>query len=332
MRFSDAIDHAVGFAMAEDERVVVFGEDIPMVRRGLLTRFGPERVVGTPISESAFLGAAVGAAMSGLRPVAELITVDFVAVAFSALLNEAVMIPALSGGRWPVPLVVRATCGGGYGDAGQHEQSLWGLLAGIPGLQVVVPSNPADAAGLMLSAIRLDDPVVFLEHKLLSDLMRESLAGDRRASISLDVPAAGAEGDVARKPKAVPIGSGAVVRDGEDLTIFSLAVGVHRSLEAAAALTERGIETMVVDLRTVSPLDRDLMCETAARTGRVVVVDEDYESFGLSGEIAATLAEAEVEASFRRVAARTQIPYAHQLENAVLPNTDRIVAAALSFL
>lgn len=253
------------------------------------------------------------------------------ALALSALLNEAVMIPALSGGRWPIPLVVRAVCGGGYGDAGQHEQSLWGLLAGIPGLQVVVPSNPADAAGLMLSAIRSDDPVVFLEHKLLSDLMRASLAGDRRTNIVLDVPSEGAEGEVRRRPEPVPIGSGKVVRGGNDLTIFSLAIGVHRSLEAAGVLAEEGIETTVVDLRTVAPLDRDLITTTATATGKVLVVDEDYETFGLSGEIAAVVAESGVDASFRRMATTTQIPYVRHLQDAVLPNVNRIVASALSF-
>jgi len=195
----------------------------------------------------------------------------------------------------------------------------------------IVGSSGPLAAGLMLSAIRSDDPVVFLEHKLLSDLMRESVADDRRTSVVLDVPSEGAEGEVRRKPEPVPIGSGKVIRTGNDLAIFSLAIGVHRSLEAAAILTVRGVETTVVDLRTVSPLDRDLITETAARTGKVLVVDEDYEAFGLSGEIAATLAESGFEASFRRVATKSQLPYARRLEDAALPNVDRIVEAALSF-
>ena len=139
-----------------------------MIRRNLLVRFGPDRVRGTPISESAFLGAGVGAAMAGLRPIVEVMLVDFLAVGLSALQNEAAKLETFSGGRWKAPIVVRATCGGGYGDAGQHEQALWGLLAGIPGLSVVVPSNPADAAGLMRAAIEAEGPVVYLEHKLLS--------------------------------------------------------------------------------------------------------------------------------------------------------------------
>ena len=218
-----------------------------------------------------------------------------------------------------------------HGDAGQHEQSLWGLLAGISGLRVLVPSNPADAADLMLSAIRSDDPVVFFEHKLLSNLMRESLAGDRRTSVVPDVPSEGAEGEVRRKPEPVPIGSGKVTRTGNDLTIFSLALGVHRSLEAATILSEREIEATAVDLRTVSPLDRNLIVEMAAKTAKVVVVDEDYEAFGLSGEIAAVPAESGLKVSFRRVATNTQIPYSRRLEDAALPNVDRIVGIALSF-
>ncbi|MGZ4210784.1 MAG: alpha-ketoacid dehydrogenase subunit beta, partial [Actinomycetota bacterium] len=159
LSFADAIERAVATAMAEDERVVVFGEDVELIRRNLLVRFGPRRVRNTPISESAFLGAAVGAAMAGLRPIVEVMLVDFIGVALDALLNHAAKLETFSGGRWRAPLVVLAACGGGYGDAGQHEQSLWGMLGGIPGLAVVVPSTPADAAGLMLSAIAHDGPV-----------------------------------------------------------------------------------------------------------------------------------------------------------------------------
>lgn len=327
MRFSEAIDYAIGVAMAADDRVVVFGEDVPMIRRELVSRFGPHRVIGTPISESAFLGSAVGAAMSGLRPVAEVITADFLSVALSALLNEAVMVPALSGGRWRVPLVVRAGCGGGYGDAGQHEQALWGLLGGIPGLGVVVPSNPADAAGLMLAAIESDDPVVFLEHKLLSDLMRESLGGDRRETVTLDVPAAGVEGEVPRRLAPVPLGSARIVREGRDVALIGVGVGVHRAVEAAEQLVAERIRCTVIDLRTVAPLDCDTIRDVAAKTRRVVVVDEDYEAFGLSGEIAAVLAEAGIKAKFARVAVQAQIPYARHLEEAALPNTGRIETA-----
>ncbi len=175
MRFSEAVDDALAQAMAADDRIVVFGEDVPLLRRDLLVRFGPERVRGTPISESAFVGAAVTAAMAGLRPVAEVYMADFLGVAMDALLNHAAKVRAFSGGGWSAPLVVRVACGGGYGDGGQHEQALWGWLSHIPGLTVVVPSTPGDAGGLMLAALRHDDPVVFMEHKLLSQTWLEFL-------------------------------------------------------------------------------------------------------------------------------------------------------------
>jgi pyruvate dehydrogenase E1 component beta subunit len=332
MEFGEAIDRALMLHMREDPTIVVFGEDTPMIRRTLLLRFGPDRVRPAPISESAFLGAAVGAAMGGLRPVVEIQLVDFITVAMSALVNEAAKIEAFSGGRWQVPMVVRATCGGGYGDGGQHEQSLWGMLAGVPGLTVLVPSTPADAAGLMRAALMHDGPVVFLEHKLLSAQWLESMAGSRRPTVELDVPAAGAEGPVDDPPAIVPVGVGAVRREGGDAALVSLGVGVHRSMEAAARLADRGIECTVVDLRSVAPLDRALIERVAAATGRVVVVDEDYVRGGLSGEVAAVIAEAGIGARYARVTTEETIPYARHLEDGVLPNVDRIVDGVAGLL
>src|SRR5512147_307405 len=175
MLFSQAVDDALAQAMAEDPRIIIFGEDTPLLRPNLLVRFGPGRVRGTPISESAFLGAGVAAAMSGLRPVVEIYMVDFLSVCADALLNHAAKVEVFSGGRWSAPVVVRAPCGGGYGDGGQHGQSLWCWLAHIPGLTVVVPSTPADAGGLMLGALALGSPVVFLEHKLISSMWLDFL-------------------------------------------------------------------------------------------------------------------------------------------------------------
>lgn len=166
--FSQAIDEALAQAMAADPTVILIGEDLRMIRRNLFVQFGPSRVRDAPISEAAFVGAAVSAAMAGLHPVVEVMLVDFVGVAMDALLNHAAKLDVFSGGQWQAPLVVRTTCGGGYGDGGQHEQSLWGLLAHIPGLAVVVPSTPADAGGLMTAALRYGSPVIYLEHKLLS--------------------------------------------------------------------------------------------------------------------------------------------------------------------
>ena len=326
MRYGQAIDAAVAAAMAQDPRVVVLGEDAHMLRAPLYARFGRERVLAAPISEAAFVGAAVGAAMAGLRPIAELMLVDFVGSCLDALLNQAAKIETFSGGRWKVPLVVRAACGGGYGDGGQHEQALWGLLAGIPGLCVVAPSTPHDAYGLMTAALAHGSPVVFLEHKLLSESWLEYLGRGGRAALSFDVPADGAEGEV--REEEVPIGKAAVRREGGDLTIASLAVGVHRALAAAGRLEREGISCEVIDLRTVRPLDRAAVASSVARTGRLLVVDEDYREFGLSGELAASALEAGLTPRFARVCLQGTIPYARHLEDAALPNVERIVSAA----
>ncbi len=326
--YSQGIERALEHAMAEDERVVIFGEDVEMLRRNLLVRFGAKRVRNAPISESAFLGAAVGAAMAGLRPVVEIMFVDFIAVALDPLLNHAAKLRAFSGERWNAPLVVRTACGGGYGDAGQHEQSLWGMLAGIPGLSVVAPSTPVDAAGLMLSAIADDDPVVFLEHKLLADYWLDYLGGASRQTISFDVPDGGARGLVASPPEPVPIGVAATTRRGSDLALVSVGVGARRCLEAATAMADRGVDCAVVDLRTVSPLDRAAILDVAETTGNVLAVDEAYVSGGLTGEIAAVLAENGSRASFARLAVTDPLPYSRTQEHHALPNVERIVAAA----
>jgi pyruvate dehydrogenase E1 component beta subunit len=332
LSFAAAIDLALTEAMAADERVVVLGEDVRTFRRAQYVRFGGDRVLDAPISESALLGTALGSAMLGLRPVVEVMFVDFVGVALDQLLNHAAKVEAFSGGRWSAPMVVRAACGGGYGDAGQHEQALWGLLAGIPGLSVVVPSTPADAAGLFLGALAEPGPVVFLEHKLLADYWLEYLGGSARPTVSFDVPAGGARGPVPDPLRPVPIGSAALRRDGGDLALISLGVGVHRCLAAADRLADDGVEAAVLDLRSVDPLDRPAVLGLGRRTGRVVVVDEDYVRGGLSGEIAAVLAEDGVAAAYARVATETTIPYARRLEQQVLPDVDRILAAARRLL
>jgi pyruvate dehydrogenase E1 component beta subunit len=327
MGFSEAIDDALASAMAEDEKIVVFGEDVHTIRRNLLVRFGEERVRATPISESAFVGAAVAAAMAGLRPVVEVMLVDFIGTAMDALLNHAAKVDAFSGGKWSAPLVVRSACGGGYGDGGQHEQCLWGWLAHIPGLAVAVPSTPADAGGLMTAALRHPGPVVYLEHKLLSETWLEFLGKGGRKTVRFDVPAGGACGRVPARWTPIPIGKAAVVRDGADVSLLSVAVGVHRCLQAADALQRKGVSAEVLDIRTVSPLDAETIRESAGRTGRVVVVDEDYEGFGLSGEVAALLLESEFRGRFARVCTTGTIPYSRALEDATLPSTARIVEA-----
>jgi len=332
MRFTEAVDSAVAQAMAEDERIILFGEDVPMLRRSLLVQFGDGRVMGAPISEGAFLGAAVAAAMAGLRPIAEVYMVDFLGVGMDALLNHAAKLEAFSGGQWAAPFVLRAPCGAGYGDGGQHGQALWGWLSHIPGLSVVVPSNPADAGALMYAALRENRPVVFMEHKLLSESWLEFLGAGGRSTVSYDVPPSGTSGPVPEKWEPIPLGQAAVRRKGDDISVVSVGVGVHRSLSAAEILEDDGISCEVIDLRTVSPLDRGTIESSVKSTGRLLVVDEDYERFGLSGELSAVVHEADMPVTFRRVCTGETIPYAMNLESRALPNVERICAAVRSVL
>lgn len=324
MYFTEAIDDAIAQAMVQDPRIIIFGEDVPLLRRNLLARFGPQRVRGTPISESAFLGAGVAAAMAGLRPVVELYLVDFIGVAIDALLNHAAKLESFSGGKWTAPIVVRAPCGGGYGDGGQHEQSLWGWLAHIPGLTVVVPSTPADAGGLITAALKYDGPVVFLEHKLLSESWLEFMGSGGRNTVHYPIPLEGTHGPVPQTWEPIPIGKALVRRSGDDVTLVSVGVGVHRALEASDILRKDGISAGVLDLRTISPLDKAILCEVVSRTGCLLVVDEDYEGFGLSGELAATVLEAGIPLKYARVCTQTSIPYSRYLEDQTLPNVERI--------
>ena len=328
MTYAQAIEDALAQAMAADERVVVFGEDVRALRMNLYVRFGERRVRQTPISESAFLGAAVGAAMAGLRPVAELIMIDFVTVATDALINHAAKIEAFSGGRWQVPMVVRAGCGGGYGDGGQHEQALWGWLAHIPGIKVVAPSTPADAGGLLTAAIADDGPVVFLEHQLLAEDWLDYLGSGGRSTVSYNVPAEGRLGEVPDRWEPIALGEAAMRRTGSDLTIVGVGVGIHRAAAAADLLSREGISASVLDLRSIAPLDRDAVVSDVGRTGRLLVVDEDYRDYGLTGELAATILEAGLTARYARVAVEGTIPFNLARERAVLPNVERIAAAA----
>jgi pyruvate dehydrogenase E1 component beta subunit len=332
MRYGEAIDYALGEAMAGDDRILTWGEDVRLIHRELLARFGPERVRDTPISEAAFLYAGIGAAMAGLKPVVEIMMVDFIAVAWSAIANAASKFHDFSGGRWDVPLVVRTRAGGWYTDGGQHQQALWGQLAAYPGTTVVCPSTPADAAGLMLSALDGDSLVVYVEHKLLSEQWLDYLGGDSRPTVDFShlVPADGTRGDVPMPIEPLPIGRAALRRPGTDVALIGIGVGAHRCAEAAERLAGSGIEASVLDLRSVNPLDREAVTEQAASTGRVVVVDEDYLRGGLTGEVAAVLLESGVSARFARVAVESTIPFAPHLEYTALPNVERIVAAAES--
>ena len=330
MNLGQAVDRAIEDAMGRDDSIVLIGEDAPMLRAPLLARFGAGRVLAAPISESAFLGAAAGAAMAGLRPVVELYMVDFIAVAFDAVLNHIAKLEGFSGGKWQAPLVIRAPSGGGYGDGGQHGQSLWGTLASIPGLTVVIASNPADAYGLMTTALAHDGPVVFMEPKLLSEDWLEFLGRGGRDTVTIDVPTEGAVGPVPDPPHSTPFGKAIVRREGADVTIVSVAVGVHRALEAADKLHGSDVSCEVIDIRSLRPLDVETVVESVTKTGRLLVVDEDYREFGLAGEMAAVCLEAALSPRYARVCVEDTLPFARHLEDIALPNVDRIVEAARS--
>ena len=331
LSFADAIEDAIAQSMSEDPNVIIMGEDVHLLRVNLFSRFGEKRVINTPISESAFLGAGVTAAMAGLRPIVEIMLVDFIGVAMDGLLDHASKTEFFSGSDWKVPLVIRASCGGGYGDGGQHEQTLWGWLAHIPGLTVVVPSDPADAGGLMLASVQHDGPVVYLEHKLLADYWRDYLGSGGR-NLDYNVPKKGQKGQVPDKWSPVPFGNASVRRSGTDITMVSLGVGVHRAIEAAGLLENQSVSAEVLDLRTVSPLDSSAIVSSVSKTGRLLVIDEDYKQFGLSSEIAALVLENSIQFKFSRVCTENTIPYSHTLEKQVIPDTKRIVDSALKLL
>ena len=330
LSLGQAVDRAIEDAMARDQAIVLIGEDAPMLRAPLFARFGADRVLAAPISELAFFGAAAGAAMAGLRPVVELYMVDFLAVAYDAVLNHIAKLEGFSGGAWKAPLVIRAPSGGWYGDGGQHGQSLWGSVASIPGLAVVVASTPSDAYGLMTTALSHDGPVIFMEPKLLSEECLEFLGRGGRDTVEFDIPAAGGFGPVPDPPHTVAFGEAAVRRHGDDVTVVSVAVGVHRALEAAEQLEASDISCEVIDLRSLRPLDARTVVESVTKTGRLLVVDEDYREFGLSGELAAVCLEAALSPRFARVCVEDTLPYARPLETAALPNVGRIIEAAVA--
>jgi pyruvate dehydrogenase E1 component beta subunit len=327
MTYRDAIGTALRLEMRANPSVFVIGEDISGgagfatgqqdavgggfgVTKGLLTEFGPLRVIDTPISETAFVGAAIGAALSGLRPVVDLMFADFAGVCFDQLMNQAAKIRYMSGGRARVPLVIRMAMGAGLTAAAQHSQTLYPQLSGIPGLKCVVPSNAHDALGLLLTAMRDDDPVMFLEHKGLY-------------ATSCDVPA---------DPRAIPFGEAALKRAGSDLTLVTLGAMVNVCERAAASLAADGIECDVIDLRTTSPLDTETVLESVAMTGRLIVVDEAPPRCGIAADIAALVAEqgfATLRSPVVQVTApHTPVPFTPPLEKLYVPSVERVIAAA----
>ncbi|HEU4491175.1 MAG TPA: alpha-ketoacid dehydrogenase subunit beta, partial [Jiangellales bacterium] len=285
---------------------------------GLLDKYGPERVIDTPISETAFLGLAIGAAAEGMRPIAELMFADFMGVCLDQLYNHMAKIHYESGGNVRVPMVVTMAVGGGYSDGAQHSQCLWGTFAHLPGMKVVAPSNPYDAKGLMTSAIRDDNPVVYMFHKGVMGL--PWMAKNPRATA-----------DVPEEAYEVPIGEASVAREGTDVTVATISLSVHHCLDVAESLEKQGVSAEVLDLRSLVPLDREAILTSVGKTGRLVVVDEDYRSYGMSGEVVATVTDHDpgmLRAPVARVAnPDVPIPYARTLEYAVLPRQDRIEEA-----
>ncbi|MGC8470983.1 MAG: alpha-ketoacid dehydrogenase subunit beta [Acidimicrobiales bacterium] len=324
LTMAKAMVEGIAAEMERDPSVFYMGEDVGAYggifssTTGLLERFGPERVRDTPISETAFMGLATGAAVEGMRPIVELMFADFFGVCMDQIYNHMAKIHFESGGNVKVPVVLTSAVGGGYSDGAQHSQCLWGTFAHLPGMKVVIPSTPADAKGLMISAIRDDNPVIYLFHKGAMGLAW--MAKTRRAL-----------GDVPSESYETPIGKAAVARPGRDVTVVTVSLSVHYALDVADELASEGIDVEVLDLRSLVPLDRDAIVESVSRTGRLVVVDEDYRSFGMSAEVMATVAERDPSlltvAPVRVAVPDVPIPYARALEQAVLPTPERIRAA-----
>lgn len=319
---SDLIASALELELARDPRTLLIGEDVGYsggtfgASRRLFRRFGEWRVRDTPISELSFTGMAVGLAMSGWRPIVEVMFVDFLGVCLDQVVNAIAKNRYMSGGAAAMPITIR-TAGGCIGVAAQHSQCLWATVAHFPGIKVVAPSNPYDYKGLLAAAIEDDDPVVVIEHK---DAYLRRL---REFPLGTDVPT---------ERYTIPIGVAAIVRPGRDLTIATLSTMVERSLAAAQVLAAEGVEVEVVDLRSVVPLDHEAVAESVGRTGRLLVVDEDYRSFGLSGELVTRTIEqlgpSGVRAVGRLAEPDVPIPAAKSLEDELIPSVGGIVAAA----
>lgn len=325
----DAINEALRQEMEADDRVVLFGEDIaggagrdeayppaadawggPFgVTKGLLGRFGRRRVVDTPIAETGFVGASIGAAVAGLRPVAEIMYVDFIGTSFDQLLNHAAKLRFVYGGKVSVPLVIRTVTGAGFRAAAEHSQTLYSLYVHVPGLKVVAPATPYDAKGLLISAIRDPDPVIFMEHKRL--YMHR--------------------GPVPEEPYEVPLGVARIVRAGTDVTIVGVQKMVHTALEAADRLADEGIDAEVIDPRSYSPLDSTAILSSVRRTGRLVVVDESHPRCSLATDIAAMAASDAffaLKAPIRRVTApHAPVPFSPVLEDAYIPSPAAVATA-----
>ena len=326
LTMAQAISEGIAQEMTRDANVFVMGEDIGSyggifgATGGLLEKFGKDRIMDTPISETAFIGAATGAAAAGLRPIVELMFVDFFGVCMDQIYNHLAKNTYMSGGHVKLPVVLTTAIGGGYSDAAQHSQCLYGTFAHMPGIKVVVPSNAYDAKGLMIQAIRDDNPVVFMYHKGIMGLPWMAYFE-------------GSSNAVPEEAYAIPFGQAKIVKEGSDLTIVSISQMVQKAVLAANELAEQGIHAEVIDLRTLVPLDKESVLKSVRKTGRLLIADEDYLGFGLTGEIAALIAEnldtVTLKAPIKRLAVpNVPIPYSRPLEQFVIPQVANIVLAA----
>jgi pyruvate dehydrogenase E1 component beta subunit len=316
MTFAQALNNAHKLEMQRDPNIYVAGEDVGVyggifgVTGGLLDQFGDKRVRDTPITESAIIGTAVGAAAAGLRPVIELMFVDFIGVALDQLYNQAAKMKYMFGGKAKLPITLRTTCGAGMGAAAQHSQCLEAWFMHIPGLKVVMPSTPYDAKGLLISAIRDDNPVVFLEHKMLY----------------------GTQGEVPEESYTIPLGKADIKREGKDITVVATAMMVGRALSAAEKLAGNGISLEVVDPRTLSPLDEQTILNSVKKTHRLLIVHEEVKFAGSGAEIAAMVAEKAfdyLDAPIVRIGAPfTPVPFSPPLEQEFIPSEEKIIQAA----
>jgi len=313
--FAQAVREALAEEMRRDPRVFIIGEDVAeagtpfKVLSGLVQEFGPQRVIDSPISEAGITGIATGAAMAGMRPVVDIMFGDFITLAMDQIANQAAKVHYMSGGKLRVPLVVRTTLGATRRSAAQHSQSLHAWVSHIPGLKVALPSTPYDAKGLLKSAIRDDNPVVFFEDKMMYTL----------------------RGPVPEEEYTIPLGVAEVKRSGTDLTVVATSSMVQVAMEAAEALAAEGISVEVVDPRTTVPLDRETLIASARKTGRALVLDEGYEQYGVTAELASVIAEGafyHLEAPVRRMGAmHVPIPFSPVLEDLTVPTVERVVAA-----
>ncbi|WMJ15120.1 alpha-ketoacid dehydrogenase subunit beta [Geobacillus proteiniphilus] len=330
--FSAALNEAMRLAMRKDEHVILLGEDVAGgatvdhlqddeawggvmgVTKGLVQEFGRERVLDTPIAEAGYIGAAVTAAATGLRPIAELMFNDFIGSCLDEVMNQAAKLRYMFGGKAKVPLTIRTMHGAGFRAAAQHSQSLYALFTHIPGLKVVVPSTPADAKGLLLASIFDDDPVIFFEDKTLYNM----------------------KGEVEEGFYTIPFGIADIKRQGDDLTIVAIGKQVHTALKAAAILQERGVEAEVIDPRTLSPLDENTILSSVAKTGRLIVVDEANPRCSVAADISALVADKGfdyLDAPIKRITApHCPVPFSPTLEDLYLPTPEKVLRAAAEII